>query len=254
MAGASSSLGLTRTHTPAPYGISRFAPGRTPPRMPEIDLSDRSDPSPRIRIGRARFRDVDSFVDLLSLVNPGHPVPPLVLTALALRPGRLTHGDCLCLIARSGDRVVGALMASPPRWTDTHPLRPSLVRSVLYIGGVAVASGHRSHGIATGLLNMAEQHGRHAGLRLLTLEHPPAMTEFYTRLGYSAGQERLIVALPGPALQERKMPGHLSAVKRLDLGVGLATVPGAPAAIVTDLLPGCSLPPSARYRNGRLVT
>ncbi|MEW1548420.1 GNAT family N-acetyltransferase [Streptomyces tsukubensis] len=138
--------------------------------MPEIDLSDRSDPSPRIRIGRARFRDADSFVDLLSLVNPGHPVPPLALTTLALRPGRLTHGDCLCLIARSGDRVVGALIASPPRWTNTHPLRSSLVRSVLYIGGMAVESGHRDRGIATALLNMAEQHGRHAGLHLLTLE------------------------------------------------------------------------------------
>lgn len=222
--------------------------------MPEFDSPDRSGPSPRIRIGRARFRDVDSFVDLLSLVNPGHPVPPLVSTALALRPGRLTHGDCLCLVARSGERAVGALMASPPRWIDAHPLRSSLVRSVLYIGGVAVADGWRGQGIASALLNMSEQHSRHAGLRLLTLEHPPAMTAFYTRLGYSAGQERLIVALPGPALQERKMPGHLSAVKRLNLGVGLAEVPGAPANIVTDLLPGCSLPASARYRNGRVVT
>ncbi|MFZ3491778.1 GNAT family N-acetyltransferase [Streptomyces sp. 5.8] len=222
--------------------------------MPEIDLPDGSGPSPRFRIGRARFRDAYSFVDLLSLVNPGHPLPPVVLAALALRPGRLTHGDCLCLIARSGDRIVGALAAGPPHWTETHPQRSSLVGSVLYIGGVAVANSHRGHGIGTALLNMAEQHGRHAGIRLLTLEHPPALTPFYTRLGYTAGQERLIVALPGPALQERKMPGHLSAIKRLDLGIGLATVPGAPASIVTDLLPGCSLPTSARYRNGRLVT
>ncbi|MEU2357737.1 GNAT family N-acetyltransferase [Streptomyces misionensis] len=210
------------------------------------------EPTPPVRIGRARFRDLDAVCDLLSLVSPGEAVPRTVPVALSLPPGRLTHGDCLCLTARLGDRIVGVLMASPPRWTETHPLRIELVRSVLYIGGVAVAPDCRGRGIASELLRAAEQHSRAAGLRLITLEHPPGLTGFYTRHGYTAGQERLLVALPD-GVQVRKMPGHQSAVKPLALRVGLTEVPGAPARVVTGLLPGCAVPPSARYRDGRLV-
>ncbi|MGW1615656.1 GNAT family N-acetyltransferase [Streptomyces sp. NPDC002285] len=210
------------------------------------------DPSAPVRIGRARFRDLDAVSDLLSLVNPGEPVPRTVPVALSLPPGRLTHGDCLCLTARVGNRIVGVLMASPPRWTETHSLRAALVRSVLYIGGVAVSPDYRGRGIASELLRAAEHHSRLAGLRLLTLEHPPRLAGFYARRGYTAGQERLLVALPD-GVQVRRMPGHQSAVKPLVLGVGLTEVPGAPAAVVTGLLPGCAVPPSARYRHGRLV-
>ncbi|MFJ6438715.1 GNAT family N-acetyltransferase [Streptomyces sp. NPDC091416] len=205
-----------------------------------------------VRIGRARWRDLDAVSDLLSLVNPGEPVPNTIPLALSLPPGRLTHGHCLCLTARVGGSIAGVLMASPPNWTETHRLRGALVRSVLYIGGVAVAPDFRERGIASALLRAAEHHSRLAGLRLLTLEHPPGLTGFYDRRGYRAGQERLLVALPD-GLQVRKMPGHLSAVKSLALGVGLTEVPGAPADIVTGLLPGCEVPPSARYRHGRLV-
>jgi GNAT superfamily N-acetyltransferase len=214
-------------------------------------VASRDSTSP-VRIGRARFRDLDPVSDLLSLVSPGEPVPSMVPVALSLPPGRLTHGDCLCLTARVGNRIAGVLMASPPRWTETHPLRAALVRSVLYIGGVAVAPDYRKRGIASELLRAAEHHSRLAGLRLLTLEHPPGLTGFYNQRGYTAGQERLLVALPD-GVQVRKMPGHRSAVKPLALGVGLTEVPGAPAGVVTGLLPGCAVPPSARYRHGRLV-
>ncbi|MFJ8752020.1 GNAT family N-acetyltransferase [Streptomyces sp. NPDC102441] len=177
----------------------------------------------------------------------------MVAVALSFPPGRLTHGDCLCLIATVGGQIVGALMASPPNWTERHPLRGELVRSVLYIGGVAVAHDHRDRGIASTLLCAAEQHSRSAGLRLLTLEHPSALTGFYARHGYTAGQDRLLVALPG-GVQVRKMPGHQTAVKPLAFGVGIAQVPGAPAGIVTGLLKGCDVPPSARYGRNGLIT
>ncbi|MCX4682069.1 GNAT family N-acetyltransferase [Streptomyces sp. NBC_01433] len=220
--------------------------------MQHIHAAERG-PAPSVRIARARYRDLEAVTSLLSLVNPGQPVPDLVGVALSFPPGRLTHGDCLCLIARVDGRIVGALMASPPNWTETHPLRGELVRSVLYIGGVAVAPDHRGKGIASALLRAAEQHSRSAGLRLLTLEHPSALTRFYTRHGYTAGQDCLLVALPN-GVQVRRMPGHQTAVKPLTLAVRIAQVPGAPAGIVSGLIEGCDVPPSARFGRNGLIT
>ncbi|ATM24516.1 hypothetical protein SMD44_p10017 (plasmid) [Streptomyces alboflavus] len=219
--------------------------------MRHIDAVNRGS-LPLIPIESASFRDLDAFCELVSLVDPGQPVPLSVPIALSLRPGRLTHGHCLCLVARVDGKVAGALIASPPRWADEHPLRASLGIGVLYIAAVSVFPKYRSQGIASRLLRAAERHSRMAGVRLLTLEHPPGLTGFYTRHGFTAGQERMLVVLPN-GVQERKMPGHLSAVKPIAEGVRLAQVPGAPAPLVTGLLTrGCEIPPSAHYSENGL--
>jgi GNAT superfamily N-acetyltransferase len=207
------------------------------------------------------------FLELLALATPGEPLPVAVTQATYLPQGSppFTHGPAMCLTAYTTDsnRPVGALVASPPEWAFTHPLTVAspwlsklLQHSVLCINGVAVRPDHRGLGVARALIDSAERRARRAGFGLAILEHERHMnlTGFYQRLGYTVADNRLIVAVPASELLCQQLPRRYKiAAKPLTAGTRVLTVPGAPAPVISGLLPGCDIPPTARFRNGILT-
>ncbi|MET9111255.1 hypothetical protein [Streptomyces zhihengii] len=56
-----------------------------------------------------------------------------------------------------------------------------------------------------------------------------------------------IVLLPGTVMLLTQPAPYMTAVKPLHPTVCLQPVPGAPGPVVAGLLPGCDLPPTARF-------
>ncbi len=82
------------------------------------------------------------------------------------------------LVARDGDKVVGALQMLP------RPLSVNgIVQKSAYIGGVSVLPSHRLRGIASALMRAAEAHLEENGYSLAFLV--PFRFSFYEKLGYS---------------------------------------------------------------------
>ncbi|WP_425472858.1 GNAT family N-acetyltransferase [Streptomyces botrytidirepellens] len=131
-------------------------------------------------------------------------------------------------------------------------LSAALARRIFNIHTIAVAPGCRRQGIARKLIRSAERRARESGFQLAVLEHQPELTGFYTRLGYHAGDSRLLIAMPRRNLLSQCY-GLLTAAKPLTAQVSVVDVPGAPARIVSGLLPGTDLPESARFTRGQLI-
>ncbi|KNE78794.1 GNAT family N-acetyltransferase [Streptomyces xinghaiensis] len=217
---------------------------------------------PAVRIVPARRADIGPYFDLIDLATPGRPRPPGLDRVLSLLPAPppLSHGPFLCLTARDrNDRVVGALLAGPPRWAFEHPLYTDVPELSLFLQecvtavyAMAVDPAHRRRGIARRLLRAAERRFREAGYLLATLEHGTDLSGFYTHLGYTC-DPMLLINLPGdPLLGQTTSEGN-SAVKPLHPQVRLHQVPGAPARIISGLLPGTDIPPTARFHDNQLI-
>ncbi|MET8681984.1 GNAT family N-acetyltransferase [Streptomyces sp. NPDC004647] len=259
-----STPGTPGTPTPGTPGTS--APGTGAPGTPGAagaQLTGTASPSP-VCVGEARPVDTDAFLALIAAATPNDPLPPILGQILSFQPGRprrpLSHGDMLCLVARdTAGRPVGALLGGVPKWVFEHPLcagtvlPPKLRERVSTIHAVVVDPAHRGRGIAGKLIRAAERRLWQAGYQLLTLEHPATLTPFYEKLGYLSDEE-LIMMLPGADLLELEAEGLLLAVKPLSNEVKMVTVPGAPARIVSGILPGCHVSATMRFHNGRLTS
>ncbi|MFF3256985.1 GNAT family N-acetyltransferase [Actinacidiphila glaucinigra] len=224
-------------------------------------------PLPGVRIEPAQPGDADAYFPLLLTAisrrsEADLPAPPEMLAA---PPERLTHGQALCLVARdtTTGQVVGALAAGAATWIDENPLTdPATMRGFLLAGlmkyriagihAVAVAPTHHHRGVGRALITAAEQYLRQAGFRLATLLHDPVLTGFYARLGYLS-TPLLISFTPGGLFGEDHV-GYLTAVKPLEPGVELVTVPQAPAPIASGVFPGCTVPAGSWFEDGHLVT
>jgi GNAT superfamily N-acetyltransferase len=215
---------------------------------------------PPVRIDDARLTDQSPFLSLLSTATPDEPMPLAVHMALFLEPGPpLSHGDALCLIARDAHhRPVGALIGGVPRWVyenphcAEYPVRDQLASRVAIIHGMAVHPDHRRQGIARKLIRAAERRFAHAGYRLLTLQHTPDRAPVYAKLGFRSS-DMLLINLPGGNLLTQQFGTMRSAARPLATDVDLVTVPGAPAPVVSGILPGSQISPTMRYTGGRLT-
>ncbi|MFE7328039.1 GNAT family N-acetyltransferase [Streptomyces sp. NPDC057565] len=172
-----------------------------------------------------------------------------------------THGPALCLTAhaRRTLKPVGAVFASLPDWTYQHPLCQAdphlsdlLATTALCVYGLAVTPHYRRQGIARTLLTETETRARSTRYRLATLIHKPELAGFYQRLGYTTAHH-ITVLLPDAAMGLTQPQPFMTAVKPLHPSVHVRTVHGAPGPVVTGLLPGCDLPPTARFRSGRFI-
>ncbi|MFG3207381.1 GNAT family N-acetyltransferase [Streptomyces sp. NPDC048192] len=166
----------------------------------------------------------------------------------------------LCRLRRSTNpKPVGVVFASFPDWAHEHPLTrddPALAdlisRTAILIYGLAVTPHRRRQGIARTLLTAAENQARSTGYRLATLIHRPELAPFYERLGYTSAHH-VTIPMPHAALGVTQPPPFMTAVKALHPGVRIRTVPGAPGPVVTGLLPGWDIPPTARFEDGELI-
>lgn len=220
-----------------------------------------------VQIAPLTAADRSNFLDLIQLATPTEPVPLAVQQTTYLPPGPhpFTHGPGMCLTARTRNSrtLVGALLASVPDWAYLHPLCAAspllselLKTSVITINGVAVHPDHRGQNIASTLIDCAERRARRAGFRMIVLEHERHLnlSAFYTKLGYTVAENRLIAVVPGADLLAQEYPRrYRTAVKPLMPTVHIVHVSGAPAPIISGLFPGCEVPPTARFRNGRLT-
>ncbi|MFF8478679.1 GNAT family N-acetyltransferase [Streptomyces sp. NPDC015414] len=219
----------------------------------------------RIDVAPLERADHADYLALLALTTSGEGVPPGADQIIILPPLRppFTHGPALCLTARlrrsTNPKPVGAIFASLPDWAHEHPLTQNdpalselISRTAILIYGLAVTPHRRRQGIARTLLTAAEDTARSSGYRLATLIHEPELAPFYRRLGYTSAHH-VTVPMPDAALGITQHPPFMTAVKALHPGVQVRTVPGAPGAVVTGLLPGWNLPPTARFKNGELI-
>ncbi|WP_330342631.1 GNAT family N-acetyltransferase [Streptomyces sp. NBC_00557] len=217
----------------------------------------------RIDVAPLKKTDHAAYLDLLDLTTSGEGLPAEAAQILTLPPARppFTHGPALCLTAhaRRTPHPVGAVFASLPDWTLQHPLCQAdpdlsdlLGDIALCVHGLAVAPSHRRHGIARALITEAETRARSTKYRLATLLHKPELAGFYQRLGYTTAHH-VTIHLPDAAMGLTQPHSFMTAVKPLHPGVRVRTVPGAPGPVVTGLLPGCDLPPTARFHGGRLL-
>ncbi|MGW4890717.1 GNAT family N-acetyltransferase [Kitasatospora sp. NPDC004240] len=215
---------------------------------------------PPTTVREACAADTAAFMAVLAFADPHHPDPfgeaRLVLACPPEPP--LSHHRQLFLIAEAHDgTVAGALLAGVPRWLLEHPgidtaiLQNRLVARLAMIHAVAVQPDHRGAGIARTLIQHAEARFVHAGYGLMTLNHDRDLDAFYRHLGYTIG-DQLLVHLPGDRLIGQATDDTRMSAKPLRLPVRLAEVPGAPARIVTGLVPGASLPARARFDPVRL--
>ncbi|MFI6112779.1 GNAT family N-acetyltransferase [Kitasatospora sp. NPDC051164] len=200
--------------------------------MPVIALADPLDPDPF-----ALARDV--------LTSPS--VPPL------------SHDRSLALVAEDNETgtLIGALLGGPPRWLFTHPgidrlsLRERLVHRMGMINGMAVHPDYRHRGVAAALISAAEQRFTRARYGLMTVNHEPALDDFYRHHGYTIG-DALLVHLPQQRLIGMTTDDTRMSAKPLHPAVRLADVPGAPHRVITSLVPGASLPADAVFDGTRL--
>jgi GNAT superfamily N-acetyltransferase len=215
---------------------------------------------PPVVVREARPADTAAFMAVIALADPHHPDPfgeaRLVLAGPPEPP--LSHFRQLFLIAETpGRAVAGALLAGVPRWLLEHPgidtvsLQERLVARLGMIHAVAVHPDHRGRGIARTLIQQAEARFTQAGYGLMTLNHDPELDGFYRHLGYTV-DDRLLVHLPGDRLIGMTTDDTRMSAKALRPPVRLADVPGAPARIITGLLPGASLPARASFDPVRL--
>ncbi|WP_326581632.1 GNAT family N-acetyltransferase (plasmid) [Actinacidiphila glaucinigra] len=217
-----------------------------------------------VRIEPARPGDARDYFRLLLTALPDEPLPtPEAL--LSLPPEQFTHGPALCLVARDTrtGKVVGALIGGVPVWIDENPLTnqftlPGVLLGALMadriagIHAIGVDPDHRKQGIGRALITTAEQHFRDAGFKLSTLNHTPDLTRFYSRLGYHSSPQ-LIILVPGDHLFGEQAPGYLMAAKPIAPRVEVVMLPQAPGPIASGLFRDCTLPPGARFEDGRLV-
>ncbi|MEU6070629.1 GNAT family N-acetyltransferase [Streptomyces sp. NPDC047082] len=207
--------------------------------------------------------DHADYLALLDLTTSSEGLPGEVGKVLTLPPVRapFTHGPALCLAAgtRRSPQPVGALFAARPDWAVDHPLCQNdpqlsqlLDRTALCVYGVAVTPRRRRQGIARALLTQAEDRARSTGYRLVTLIHIPELAPFYQRLGFTTATHITLV-LPNSLMGLVQPRPFMTAVKPLDSSVVVRTLPGARGPVLTGLLPGCDLPPNARFHNGRLT-
>ncbi|MGP4004816.1 GNAT family N-acetyltransferase [Streptomyces sp. 8N706] len=250
------------THTHRPPTVTVPIHTDPPPAIPapSTPTTGPATASP-VRIGDARPADTGTYLPLIAATTPGHPLPTNLGQVLSLRPGPpLSHGPILCLVAKNTHQhTVGALLGGVPKWVYEHPLcartaLPRFLKSrIAAIHAVAVHPNHRGQGIARKLIRAAERRFRQAGYQLLTLEHPPELTTFYEGLGYLS-DTKLIMKLPGEDLLGQQSNGLRSAAKPLSSRVEIVHIPGAPARIVSGILPGCHISPTMRFTNGYLTS
>ncbi|MFF8866256.1 GNAT family N-acetyltransferase [Streptomyces sp. NPDC015139] len=219
----------------------------------------------RIDVAPLQRADHADYLALLALTTSGESLPPGAEQLLVLTPFRppFTHGPALCLTARPrrspNPKPVGAVFASFPDWAHEHPLTQDnpalselLSRTAILIYGLAVTSHRRRQGIARTLLTAAEEKARTTGYRLATLIHEPELAPFYERLGYTSAHH-FTIPMPHAALGITQPPPFMTAVKALPSDVELRTVLGAPGPVVTGLLPGWDIPPTAHFEDGELI-
>jgi len=219
----------------------------------------------RIDVAPLQRPDHADYLALLALTTSGGELPRGVEQTLALPPLRrpFTHGPALCLTARSrrssNPKPVGALFASFPDWAHEHPvthddpeLSELLRRTAILIYGLAVTPRRRRQGIARALLTEAENQARNTGYRLATLLHKSELAPFYQRLGYTTAHH-VTIAMPHAAMGLTQHPPFMTAVKALHPDVHIRTVSDAPGPVVTGLLPGWDMPPTARRHDGQLI-
>ncbi|MBM9624730.1 GNAT family N-acetyltransferase (plasmid) [Streptomyces zhihengii] len=211
----------------------------------------------RVAVGPLHDADHAAYLALLDLTTSGGGLPAGIENLITL-PGfdpPSTHGPAMCLSAhlRRHPTPVGALFAAVPEWAMEHTLGTHRARlagplsaATISIYGLAVAAEYRGRGIARALLREAETRARATRCRLATLIHEPHLASFYQRMGYTTATQPTVL-LPGTAMLLTQPAPYMTAVKPLHPTVRLQPVPGAPGPVVTGLLPGCDLPPTARF-------
>ncbi|MEU9254524.1 GNAT family N-acetyltransferase [Streptomyces sp. NPDC048270] len=208
----------------------------------------------------AGHADTTAYMNLIAHADPHDPDPfGLARDILARHPGRpLSHHRDLCLLAEdSTGTAVGALLGGVPRWVLEHPgidtlaLTDRMISHLGMIHAVAVHPDQRRRGIGRALIQRAEERFTQAGYGVMTLNHAPELDGYYRSLGYTV-DDALLVHLPPQRLIGMTADDTRMSAKPLRPSVRLAEVPGAPHRVITSLLPGASLPPSATFDGTRL--
>ncbi|MEU9420974.1 GNAT family N-acetyltransferase [Streptomyces sp. NPDC048272] len=219
--------------------------------------------STRFNVAPLDHADHAAYLALIDLATD-QGLPAEVADILSLAPDRppFTHGPALCMTARTRRTTTptGAVFAALPEWAYRHRMTQAypqlagfLAATTINVYGLAVAPEHRHQGIARALLTETETLARSTRHLLATLIHKPELTDFYQHMGYTSAHHILILTDHGAMGLTQPHP-MMTAVKPLHPDVRIQSVPGAPGPVVTGLLPGCDLPPTAHFRNGRLIT
>ncbi|MFD4247289.1 GNAT family N-acetyltransferase [Streptomyces sp. NPDC058525] len=216
----------------------------------------------RIDVAPLDSADHSAYLALLDLaLDQGLPAEVADILTLAPFKHPFTHGPALCMTARTRRTTTpaGAVFAAVPEWAYEHPLSQAnprlsdfLAATNIGIYGLAVAPEHRHLGIARSLLAKTETLARSTRYRLASLIHKPELADFYQHLGYTSAHH-IVIPTPDGAMALTQPRPMMTAVKPLHPSVRIRTVPGAPGPVVTGLLPGCDLPPTAHFRNGHLI-
>ena len=107
-------------------------------------------------------------------------------------PALVVHGGAAYWVIRDGDRVVSCLVTRVRSWIDGQD-----TRQIGMIGGVCTDPSYRGQGLATQLLEQAEQALRSQGVETMALwTSQPA---FYARLKWSVEDESVLGELAGAA-------------------------------------------------------
>lgn len=195
---------------------------------------------------------------LIALADPDHPDPYGEAREFILTRHKISLRDegikALVAVDRTG-RLVGTLLAGTPKWVFTHVgISPRfelpLARSVANVHGIAVHPDYRKNGVGRSLIRHAEGEFKAAGWRVMLLEHPANLDDYYARLGYT-NHDVFVVNLPSGLISVRIDNTRVSA-RPLHPSVRLATVFGLPGAVINGLLPGTDMPADAWYDGHRL--
>ncbi|OPC76861.1 hypothetical protein B4N89_46170 [Embleya scabrispora] len=207
---------------------------------------------------KAHPTDVNQFMTLIALADPDHPDPygearEFVLT----RHGAPLEGEGLLALVAVDEtgKLVGALLAGIPKWVFTHVGIPTqfeipLSRRVANVHGVAVHPEYRYKGVGRSLIRQAEEEFKAAGWRVMTLEHPAHLDDYYARLGYT-NHNAIVVNLPSSLISVRIDDTRVSA-RSLHPRARLASVFGIPGPVINGLLPGTDMPENAWFDGRRL--